>query len=97
MNWEPLPKIEWIYIYSDGQYVHGFCQICRVQTPPTNDAGFDAFVAQHEVHQSSSADHLGLGDAFAAAAHALGFDKKCSPCEARRRAMNQFAPQFMRR
>jgi hypothetical protein len=97
VSWEPLDEIPWIFLYSDGRSIHCYCQICQAQSPPTDDNGIDAFVAQHEEHRSPVPTHMGMGDMFAAATKALGFEKKCSPCEARRRAMNNAMPTVWRR
>ena len=97
MSWQPLDEIPWIFIYSNGPYAYGHCQVCQMTTEGLSDEQLDAFVDQHTDHQSASTTHMGLGDAFKATMSAIGFTKKCTPCEARRNALNNAFPAVWRR
>lgn len=61
------------------------CDVCGTMGGgPTPQA--DAFAAGHREHRAPST-HYGLGDLVARATKAVGIEP-CTPCEARRRAMN---------
>jgi hypothetical protein len=86
-------QIPWVLVaQSVGGYdVH--CEACGAggHVPPTH---LQEFVSTHSNHQSSQG--TGLGDAIAAVAKpiARAFGQKpCSPCEARRRALNAAVPR----
>lgn len=57
-----------------------------------HDGHLEAFMSAHQAHQSASPTHMGAGDVVAAATKRLGMTP-CSPCEARRRALNQLVPR----
>jgi hypothetical protein len=90
------PEIPWVLLQQDvlnGSHEQRFdivCEVCgaRGQVPHRNVA---AWVQSHRAHQAPKGS-LRLGDAFAAVAkpvaRAVGIDPNCTPCEARRRAMN---------
>lgn len=58
----------------------------------------DQFARVHSAHQSAAPQptHYGAGDLIAKATGALGI-KPCSPCEARRRALNGLLPNVWKR
>jgi hypothetical protein len=58
----------------------------------------DAFARLHAQHQPAvpAQTHLGAGDLIAKFTGALGI-KPCTPCEARKRALNGMFPRVMRR
>lgn len=70
------------------------CDVCRVggNLPEQNAA---AFLAQHAAHRSAAPTHLGAGDVIAAATARLGITP-CTPCEERRRLLNQAFPRVLR-
>lgn len=73
------------------------CTVCGADMGQFGSAqAADMFARVHSAHQSASPTHYGLGDLIAKATSAVGI-KPCSPCEARRRAMNGAFPQVMRR
>ena len=61
------------------------------------NCGQQAHVAHPQAFaQTHSCRHLGLGDMVARATQVVGI-KPCTPCEARKRAMNGFFPKVWRR
>lgn len=94
------PRVPWIRYAARGAGVHVVCVACRTETV-TVPADADAFVARHAAHQSASPTHHGLGDLVAKVAapvaRALGLPAQCTPCEARRAAMNARLPAVWRR
>lgn len=96
---EPLdPAVPWVLVQNQGSYIHCYCKICGLRAHAVTEHDLDAFMDAHEAHQSASPTHLGAGDVIAAATKRLGVTP-CSPCEARRRALNQAIPRvpFFRR
>jgi len=93
------PNVSWVLC---GQSIGGSswqcsCQVCGAQMGSFGSAqAADAFARVHSAHQSASPTHYGLGDLIAKATSAVGI-KPCSPCEARRRAMNGAFPQVLRK
>lgn len=85
-------QIPWVLVEQDpqGLLASMYCEVCRA-----SDRGHmrlvQAFAGAHRVHQAPRGS-LRLGDAVAAiakpVARAVGIDPNCSPCEARRRALN---------
>ena len=95
------PNVSWIECHDAGPSAPArFLCVCRVCGAQQQEYGSgqaaDLFARAHAAHQSASPTHYGLGDLVAKATGALGI-KPCSPCEARRRAMNGAFPQVMRR
>ena len=92
------PNVSWVSCNVLGPGIFQCaCTVCgaRMAQAGSNQAA-DAFARTHAAHQSAAPTHYGLGDLVAKATGALGI-KPCSPCEARRRAMNGAFPQVMRR
>lgn len=63
------------------------CASCGQQAHVSNPGVFE---------QRHRCTHMGMGDAVARVTGALGI-KPCTPCEARRRALNGKFPRFWRR
>lgn len=75
------------------------CQICGASMGhPGSGQAADQFARVHSAHQPAAPapTHYGAGDLVAKATGALGI-KPCSPCEARRRALNGLFPNVWRR
>ena len=95
LDWQRLPDPQWVLVFEAPQGLMLICEVCQVRGGPTDDAGLDAFVAQHAQHQSPAG--VGLGDAappFLTAAGKLLGVKHCTPCERRRLLMNQAVPSL---
>lgn len=99
---EPLEGAPWILFGATEAYGVPVwvvdCRVCNVRfTGDEENAAL--FVEEHQVHQSASQTHMGAGDVVAQLAKSLGFVKPCTPCEARRQALNNAVPAvpFMRR
>ncbi len=73
---------------------------CRTEAVLTPE-GSRRFIVAHSSHQSQSPTHLGLGDVVAKVAapvaRVLGLPAQCTPCEARKAALNARVPAFWRR
>ena len=94
---EALDDVPWVLV---GVYGSGYvaqCQVCGASASGAEEQ-IHAFADAHAAHQSSSQTHMGAGDLVAGLAKALGFSG-CTPCEQRRRALNQAMPHvpLMRR
>lgn len=94
------PNVSWIVCDQNAPGVFRCaCQICgaSMQSPGSGQAA-DQFARVHSAHSSPAASptHYGAGDLIAKATGALGI-KPCSPCEARRRALNGLFPNVWRR
>jgi hypothetical protein len=88
------PQAQWISYAPHGQAAQVACDVCRVGgTVPREQV--EAFLAQHLQHHAS-VSHYGLGDAVAALTKFFGI-RPCTPCEQRRRALNQVAPRLWTR
>jgi len=86
------PTFTWIHYaqFADGS-IALVCQTCGAQhrgSAPTADA----FLATHSQHAS----HYGAGDVIAGITNRLGI-KPCTPCEARKQALNKMLPRVWRR
>lgn len=95
VRFEPLDDVPWVQVgaYDDGlsTYFWARCDVCGA-TGEGSEPEIHAFADAHAVHTSSSPTHLGMGDLVASMAKALGLGEPCTPCEARRRAMNAVVP-----
>lgn len=87
------PEIPWVLIAAGR--THGgeiYCEVCGERAWVGDRQSVDAFVYSHREHTAGDG-YIGAGDAFAAIAkpiaNAFGA-APCTPCEARRRALNQF-------
>ena len=90
------PWVEWVGFEPIGRGLYqAQCSACGAAVQGTGDK-IDAFAQQHSEHRSQAQGFYGLGDAFAAAAGAIGAEP-CAPCEARREAMNRWVPRVWRR
>lgn len=90
------PAVRWITYQ---QLTQGFvvrCQACGAQGTVGSPQQVDAFAQQHTEHRSASPQHYGAGDLVNRATKALGIET-CTPCEARRRALNARFPRLWRR
>jgi hypothetical protein len=95
------PNVPWVHCADAGPNTRlrffCMCRVCGAEMPSYGTPQqADAFAAAHAAHQSASPTHFGLGDLVAKATGTLGI-KPCTPCEARRRAMNNAFPQVLRR
>jgi hypothetical protein len=94
-------ELPWIIVNDAGPYGPEIgCQLCgAIESGPYVNA--QIFAAGHEHHERFEAAGRGLGDVVGAIARPiarlLGIDPDCAPCEARRRALNQATPRFLRR
>lgn len=84
------PEIPWVWV----QRRQGYdvrCEVCGATAFDLGTEDVAAFAQGHRVHQAPQGS-MRLGDAVAAVAkpvaRAFGMDPNCTPCEARRRAMN---------
>jgi hypothetical protein len=87
------PQVQWIVWQRTTQGFAARCQACGASATAGTPEGVDAFAAAHQEHRSASPGHYGAGDLVARATKALGMET-CSPCEARRQALNQRFPRF---
>lgn len=72
------------------------CDVCNVAKHVPTEAVLADFIFAHADHYSTADGWLGAGDIIHAAAERLGIDG-CTPCEKRRRAMNQALPRVFRK
>lgn len=99
MMWQEVEALPWVLVMSTGRELVGFCQICRVYGHAgASEEALEDFIDSHAEHESRSPTHYGLGDAITQVSRSLGF-QHCSPCEARRVALNGLVPRvpFLRR
>ena len=86
------PQIPWVWVGRQGQGLGVRCEVCGAATDGLGTQGVAQFAEAHRVHQAPRGS-LRLGDAVAAVAkplaRAVGADPNCTPCEARRRMLNQ--------
>lgn len=68
-----------------------YCEVCRVGGAATIEQARH-FIGQHLQHQSQASGYLGAGDVVARLTGALGIEH-CTPCEARRAALNARLPR----
>jgi len=91
------PQVKWVVtIPLPGGGMRLACEVCKAQIDAYVQHDADRFVGQHANHQSADPRYYGLGDAVERVTHALGL-QRCTPCEERRRAMNQLAPRIWKR
>jgi hypothetical protein len=88
------PDIQWVLVGAKGGGAFDlYCEVCGGGGTNQSAGAATAFAQAHRVHQAPQGS-LRLGDAFAAiakpVARAVGIDPNCTPCEARRRAMNRW-------
>lgn len=86
------PELPWVLVHPSPH--GGFfmtCEVCGEEGHGMDHREAHAFAYQHREHTAGEG-YVGAGDAFAAVAkpiaRAMG-KEPCTPCEARRRAMNQ--------
>lgn len=82
------PHVAWVNCVqvAPGQF-RCVCTVCNAQMDAAAPAqGADMFARVHSEHKAAPT-HYGIGDMIAGVTKAVGI-KPCSPCEARRRAMN---------
>lgn len=90
------PQAPWIEFTQTARGIVIGCNVCQAKAGPLTPAAADQFSRAHYEHRSTSSAHYGMGDAIAAATKAVGITP-CTPCEARRRALNQLFPKVWRR
>lgn len=90
------PHVQWVFYEPTPAGLMVVCQVCSMQAGPTTPAGVHQFAAAHREHVSAAQGHYGAGDLVARATHALGFES-CTPCERRRRLLNQMMPRVFPR
>lgn len=90
------PQVRWVQWIQSPQGFQFQCTACGATGQARTPQGVDAFAQAHAEHRSAAAGYYGAGDAVAAATKALGIES-CSPCEARRRAMNGWLPRLWKR
>jgi len=93
MSAQRHPQVRWILWQQTTTGFVARCDVCGASTSAGTPQGVDAFAAEHQAHQSPAPGHLGLGDVMAAGTKALGIEP-CTPCEARRRALNARFPRL---
>ena len=90
------PNVRWVLWEGTPQGFDLRCSVCGATARAGNPAGADAFARDHAEHRSAATGHYGAGDVVAAATKAIGLES-CTPCEARRRAMNGWLPRVWKR
>jgi hypothetical protein len=92
------PNVSWVVCENPAPGVFRcVCQVCNAaMAANASGQAADQFARVHSAHQSASPTHYGLGDLVAKVTSAVGV-KPCSPCEARRRQMNGWAPRVLPR
>lgn len=90
------PQVSWILWQRTTGGFSARCEACGATVSAPSPQGVDAFAQAHLEHRSPAQGHYGAGDLVARATKALGI-AACSPCEARRQAMNQAFPRVWRR
>ncbi len=96
MTGQRHPQVEWILWTRTPQGFAALCEVCGATATAATPQGIHAFAGEHQEHRSAAAGHYGAGDLVARATKALGIET-CSPCEARRRALNERLPRVWRR
>lgn len=86
------PEIPWVLVGARGIGSFDlYCEVCGASALQRVRVAAGAFAQAHQTHQAPQGS-LRLGDAFAAVAkpvaRAVGLDPNCTPCEARRRTLN---------
>jgi len=84
-------KVPWVGVSPGAHGWHVRCGACGALVSTLEPSDVDSFASIHATHQASEG-YLGLGDAVAAVAKPIArmFGRApCTPCEARRRSMNQ--------
>ncbi len=90
------PQIQWVFWQPTTAGFVVRCGACGAQTSVGSPGLVDAFARDHAQHTSPARGHYGAGDLVAGATKALGM-QSCTPCEARRHALNQALPKLWRR
>lgn len=92
----PHPQVRWVLWQATPQGFVVRCNVCGQSASAGDPTGVHAFARDHAQHESQSPTHYGAGDAVAAVTKRLGIEP-CTPCEARRRALNGMFPNLWRR
>lgn len=90
------PNVSWVMWEVTPRGIQVQCNVCKASGLAANPQQADAFAGQHAQHQSAAQGYYGAGDVVAAATKRLGIES-CTPCEARRRAMNGWFPKVWKR
>lgn len=90
------PQVQWVLWQPTTAGFVVRCSACGAQGSVGTPQLVDTFAAQHQEHRSPAQGHYGAGDLVARATSALGI-QPCTPCEARRAALNQALPKLWRR
>ncbi len=84
------PEIPWVLAAEGPGHYEVMCTVCGTRGHVTTTNNVGNFAEHHRAHRAPSG--LGLGDAVAAVAKPIArlFGQKtpCTPCEARRHALN---------
>jgi hypothetical protein len=87
MTWRQHPTVQWIRLQARPQgELAMVCEVCNQSMTAANTAQAEGFMQAHMQHTASSS-HVPIGDAVARVTKALGV-KTCTPCEMRRKKMN---------
>lgn len=100
MDAQPLEDVPWVSVAVTGVFRLSYsasCSVCGAVATGSLEH-VNAFADQHREHTSADPTHYGAGDLVAAFTKRMGIPG-CTPCEQRRRAMNQAIPRvpWMRR
>lgn len=88
------PEWPWIEFQQTPRGIDIVCTVCGLRPKCTlTPAAADQFARAHAEHVSAAQSHYGMGDLIARATKAVGISP-CTPCEARRRALNQRFPRM---
>jgi hypothetical protein len=90
------PQAPWIEFVKSPEGIAIRCTVCQTAAVRLAPQQADQFVRNHTEHRSDAASHYGAGDLVARATKAMGITP-CTPCEARRRALNEMFPRAWRR
>lgn len=96
LRWSAYPRVSWVHWMPTPQGLALRCTVCGATGGALSEQEAHAFAAHHREHVSASPEHYGAGDMVARATKALGMET-CTPCEKRRRMLNQMMPRVWRR
>ena len=84
------PEIPWVLVAQVDREFEVSCIVCGAFAYLYDEHGVGEFAGLHRAHTAGEG-HLGLGDVVAAIAKPIASvfgSEPCTPCEARRRALN---------
>lgn len=87
------PSVPWVAIYplDDGTFI-----VTDTRTHQDARVANELQIHEFAAAAARAAGYYGAGDAVAAAAHKLGFEK-CAPCARRQAMLNAMVPNLWRR